>query len=64
MFLGIDSKEENIFYLTNKKLANLANSCTDPNEARFSSPPIVKMISFEKIKELKKIQEKIALPKV
>ena len=53
MFLGIDKKEENIFYLTNKKLANLANSCTDPNESRFSSPPIVKMISFETIKQLK-----------
>ena len=46
MFLGIDKKAENIFYLTNKKFSNIENDCTDPVEARFSSPPLVKMISL------------------
>jgi len=49
MFLGTDKEGENLFYLTNKKFANPANPCTDPIEARLSSPPIVKMISIEKI---------------
>ena len=51
MFLGIDGS--NIYYLTNKKLSNLSNPCKDPIEARFSSPPLVKMITIEQLKELK-----------
>ena len=49
MFLGLDPKAENLYFLTNRKLANLKNSVTDAVEARFSSPPIVKMISFEQL---------------
>jgi hypothetical protein len=53
MYLGTDKEGENLFYLTNKKFANPANPTTDPIEARLSSPPIVKMISIEQLKELK-----------
>lgn len=59
MFLGLDDKAENVFFLTNRKLANLANSVTDAVEARFSSPPIVKMISFEQLKTLRTLQNKV-----
>lgn len=59
MFLGIDPDQEHIYFLTNRKLVNLANSVTDAIEARFSSPPIVKKISFAQMQELKVLQDKL-----
>lgn len=55
IYLGLDKEGKNIYYLTTKKMANMANDCKDPMEARFSSPTLVKKISIEKLKELKQI---------
>ena len=52
MFLGLDSTAKKIFYLTNKMFSNLEHPCIDPIEARFSSPPLVKMITIEQAQML------------
>ena len=59
MFLGLDKTANSVYFLTNRKLANLENDFTDASEARFSSPPVVKMISFDQIKTLKTLQEQV-----
>ena len=55
IYLGLDKEGKNIYYLTTKKMANMANDCKDPMEARFSSPTLVKKISIEKLKALKEL---------
>ena len=59
MFLGIDKQNHSIYYLTNKKYTDLDHRCNDPVEARFSSPPIVRMITQKEIQTLKELQERI-----
>lgn len=56
MFLCI--KDSNIYYLTNKKLANPDHPCKDPIEARFSSPSQVKMITEDQMERLKNLTDK------
>ena len=55
MFLGLDEHETSIYYLTTKKMANLSNPCVDASEARFSSPSLVKKISYKQLTQLKSI---------
>ena len=59
MFLGIDHHVEAIYYLTNKKFANLDNTDKDPVEARISSPPLVKMITMKQITELRHLKDNL-----
>jgi len=55
MYLGIDMKASSIYYLTNLKFSDMEHPCTDPIEARFSSPPVVKMITIEKARMIQEI---------
>lgn len=55
MFLDIDEKAEQIFYLTNRKFSYQEHPCVDPVEARFSSPPLVKMITVEQARFVNQI---------
>ena len=56
MFLGFDTVNDHLYFLTNKKFANPESVCTDPVEARLSSPALVKRISVKQLQSLRKIQ--------
>ena len=49
MFLGVNQNAGELYFLTNKKFANVDNPVIDPVEARISSPPLVKMINIAQI---------------
>ena len=55
MFLGIDKHNQNVYYLTNKKYTDLDHKCIDPVEARFSSPPVVRMITQTQLRALREL---------
>ena len=57
MFLGIDKNNQSVYYLTNKKYTDLDHKCNDPVEARFSSPPLVRMITQREIQALKELRQ-------
>ena len=59
MFLGLDSAAEHVYFLTNRKYCNPKHRCSSVIEARLSSPPLVRKISFKDLGKLRSLQNSL-----